>query len=424
MANTPGIQFPNVPAPPDSTEDPREEAKRNLFMRALNDPRVMQFLLSMGANLSQPRRLGQSELQGFSESVLSGFQGVELSRAAQVERERLEREERREAIAASNAAVVAQSDLKSAETRRGLTGVQTENARAKGVEFVETRERRDRAAEAGISSVKQGTATNKAEEDLARKRLELIPGELENQQLTIENTRMTRQNLAVSLENERERMNLTHQEFNARMNFERLRLEQLKLTAILKNDPTLKQAAEDMDLVGRALTQGLPSFTGTETPEKRENTTNIVLNRVSQLGDERKVAGLNRFIKNGDTNLDTLSAIIGKFRETGQRENGKMVVEAVTPITGGGIILENSPNFTTVKFPSKDDPSGFVTFLRIESADHVAYIRVPSVPEEASAAPSLGIAESLTTTGRGLVEGARGLLGGVEDRFQDLREQF
>lgn len=126
MANTPGVLFPDIPNSPDAPAevgDPRENAKRNLFTRMLSDPRVLQFMLAMGQSLSTPRQFGESELGGFSRSLTSGFQGLELAREVQAERERQLREEHNKAVAlqadvaASGAAVEA-----SQATTAGATG--------------------------------------------------------------------------------------------------------------------------------------------------------------------------------------------------------------------------------------------------------------------------------------------------------------
>lgn len=131
MANSPGIQFPSIPG---AQQEPRIRARDNLFEKLLGNPQLMQFLLSMGANLSQPRQFGTSELQGLTESLQSGFQGLELARSVQAAREKQVREERQGAIAASNVAVLQEDTLQSRESTRALQAAQAEGLDAKTVE--------------------------------------------------------------------------------------------------------------------------------------------------------------------------------------------------------------------------------------------------------------------------------------------------
>lgn len=378
MANSPGIQFPNIPQP-EQEKDPRIQARGNLFQKLLGDPRVLQFLLSMGANLSQPRLPGQSEFQGFTESLQSGFQGLELARQAQAERERQGREERRKAIEASNKAVVAQGTLDTGVAQReGLRAsaasarATAESTEAKTESFVRGEPGRVDKAEADLESVR---TTNK----IAQETLRNAPAE-RDRLISLADTAARN---ALSAEargvSELEQARLNAERSRSLIAVENKRLDILSANAVVKGSPLQQRAAAG---VKQALPGALgePDFFGGGLVDleiaAREKSNTISLARAKDIGVGILVSGgeTDKFAFREYTN-----GILGPLAEP---ENGKPVFIAVRPFRGtpssGGPWQFVSRTVPAIK--GEHPPA-----MRLETPEEVFYIVVEDIATELGA---------------------------------------
>lgn len=328
MGNQLGIRSPNVP------EFPEEENNRGGLAKILTDPRLTQFLLSMGLNLSQPRRIGQSELGGFSESLLAGFKGLEFMRESQVARERLEREENLKAIEAANKAVGQTSDLKTARVERRATRTRIEATQAE--------------------TAQQGLET----ERFARAQ----PGVEEAQDLSLARARLENRGLQQGIDQGPDRLDLLRQQIflkeqeianaqrggdteDARINVQRQQLalaklntqfarEKLAAARVETSDPSVKRANERFETVFKAMSQRTAGLPLGLSEELRAEEIAAVNSETRNALDAADSSALEELIVSGSTNIQALRERAGGFAATEQVDNGKPVFVANKPFRG------------------------------------------------------------------------------------------
>jgi len=387
MANSPGIIIPEVL--PERQQQQRPDARKNLFAKILSDPRIMQFLLSFGANLSQPRQFGTSELQGFSQATLSGFQGLELQRAAQVARQQQEAEARRQSVQDRNAAIARQANVERvrgqtagevATTEETLLSSETAARDQPNVErrsdlAVQQAEQDLTKGSADIEAVQASTSFDKA-------RTAKIPFEIEveKRKLAVEEKKL--ENLITSGAEQRDinRMKAVTEQL-------RVRILGLQVEEGITGDLTAagKRIADaynkdiqgsnirpeaDIFQIGGTTEESMSIFLETKARSLDASASKHARDIISQ--------GLGLDIKD----LKLLKGFVGGMENTGQQENGKPVLVGNRSISGqpnpsGGWTFIPLPHTSGRKIPA----------MRLETEGAIIYILLANVEASIEANP-------------------------------------